>query len=93
MDLRIVGALNMYDDLERKKIEFRIDELSKLLGIPLLPTISSKGIGLDDLVDKVIEMFEGRDKISRHVHINYGKDIEAITKNYSEGKGRQTGYR
>jgi len=77
MDLRIVGALNMYDDLERKKIEFRIEELSKLLGIPFVPTISSRGIGLDDLIDKVIDVFEGKDKVSRHVHINYGKDIES----------------
>lgn len=76
MDLRIVGALNMYDDLERKKIEFRIEELSKLLGIPFVPTISSRGIGLDDLIDKVIDVYEGKDKVSRHVHINYGKDIE-----------------
>jgi ferrous iron transport protein B len=76
MDLRIVGALNMYDDLERKKIEFSNQELSKLLGIPFIPTISSKGIGLDLLIDKVIEVYEGRDVVSRHVHINFGKDVE-----------------
>lgn len=76
MDLRIVGALNMYDDLERKKIEFRNQELSSLLGIPFVPTISSRGIGLDLLLDKVIEVYEGKDEISRHVHINYGKDVE-----------------
>lgn len=76
MDLRIVAALNMYDELERKKLFFNKDELSKLLGIPFIPTISSKGIGLDKLVEKVIEVFEGRDKASRHIHINYGRDIE-----------------
>jgi ferrous iron transport protein B len=76
MDLRIVAALNMYDDLERKKIEFRNQELSRLLGIPFIPTISSKGIGLDLLIDKVIEVYEGRDLVSRHVHINFGKDVE-----------------
>jgi ferrous iron transport protein B len=76
MDLRIVAALNMYDDLERKKIEFRNQELSRLLGIPFVPTISSKGIGLDILIDKVIEVYEGRDEVSRHVHINFGKDVE-----------------
>lgn len=76
MDLRIVCALNMYDELERKKIQFNYNELSKLLGIPFIPTISSKGIGLDSLIEKVIEVFEGRDEITRHVHINYGKDLE-----------------
>lgn len=76
MDLRIVCALNMYDDLERKKIQFNYKELSRLIGIPFIPTISSKGIGLDNLVEKVIEVFEGREKVTRHVHINYGKDLE-----------------
>lgn len=76
MDLRIVGALNMYDELERKKIQFNYTGLSKLTGIPFIPTISSKGIGLETLIDKVIEVFEGRDKITRHIHINYGKDLE-----------------
>jgi len=76
MDLRIVVALNMYDELERKKLHFKRDELAKLLGIPFVPTISSKGIGLKNLMDKVIEVFEGREKISRHIHINYGKDLE-----------------
>lgn len=76
MDLRIVAALNMFDELERKKLIFKRDELAKLLGIPFVPTISSKGIGLENLIDKVIEVFEGREKISRHIHINYGKDLE-----------------
>ena len=76
MDLRIVAALNMYDELERKKLFFNRDEMAALLGIPFIPTISSKGIGLDKLVEKVIEVFEGKDTFSRHIHINYGRDIE-----------------
>jgi ferrous iron transport protein B len=80
MDVRIVAALNMYDELEKKKLFFNKDELAKLLGIPFIPTISSKGIGLESLIDKVIEVFEGKDKISRHVHINYGKELEEAIK-------------
>ncbi len=76
MDLRIVAALNMYDELERRKLNFDYNELGKLLGIPFIPTVSSKGTGLKNLTDKVIEIFEGKDKTSRHIHINYGKDLE-----------------
>ncbi len=76
MDLRIIGALNMYDELERKKMVFNYDEMAQLLGIPFIPTISSKGIGIDNLIDKTIELFEGKDDVSRHIHINYGKDLE-----------------
>lgn len=85
MDLRIVGALNMYDELERKKIQFDYDAFSRLLGIPFVPTISSRGIGLDELTDTVIDVFEGREKIIRHIHINYGNDLEE-----SIGRIRQT---
>ncbi len=81
MDVRIVAALNMYDELEKKNLFFDKDELSKLLGIPFVPTISSRGIGLDNLIDKVIDVFEGKDKLTRHVHINYGKDLEDAIKN------------
>jgi len=81
MDVRIVAALNMFDELEKQKLFFDKDELAKLLGIPFVPTISSKGIGLENLIDKVIDVFEGKDKISRHVHINYGKDLEDAIKN------------
>jgi ferrous iron transport protein B len=76
MDLRIVVALNMFDELEKKKLFLDKEELAKLLGMPLIPTISSKGTGIDDLIDKVIEVFEGKDQFSRHIHINYGKDLE-----------------
>jgi ferrous iron transport protein B len=76
MDLRIVGALNMYDELERKKIQFDYEEFSRLLGIPIVPTISSKGIGLKDLMHTVIDVFEGKNPVMRHIHINYGKDLE-----------------
>lgn len=81
MDLRIVAALNMYDELEKNKLVFNKNELAKLLGIPFVPTISSKGIGLENLIDKVIDVFEGKDPFSRHIHINYGKDIELAINN------------
>jgi len=80
MDLRCIMALNMFDELEKNKLKLDIDELAKLVGIPLIPTVSSKGLGLDNLIDKVIEVFEGKDTISRHIHINYGKDLEESIK-------------
>ena len=80
MDLRVVVALNMFDELEKKNLFFNRDEISKLLGMPFVPTISSKGIGLEKLIDKVIEVFEGSENISRHIHINYGRDLEKSIK-------------
>ncbi len=76
MDLRTILALNMFDEMQKNKLELDQQELAKLIGIPIVPTISSKGIGIDALIDKAIEVFEGKDKFSRHVHISYGKELE-----------------
>ena len=81
MDLRVIMALNMFDELEKNKLKLDKEELSKLVGIPLIPTVSSRGLGLDSLIEKVIEVFEGRDNFSRHIHINYGKELEKSISN------------
>ncbi|MDP4184958.1 MAG: ferrous iron transport protein B, partial [Bacteroidota bacterium] len=49
---------------------------SKMLGIPIVPTVSVKGTGLNELFEKVIEVYEGKNNVIRHIHINYGQDIE-----------------
>jgi ferrous iron transport protein B len=50
--------------------------LGRLLGIPVIPTVSSKGKGIKELFDKIIEVYENRDPAVRHIHINYGTEIE-----------------
>jgi ferrous iron transport protein B len=47
-----------------------------MMGIPIIPTIASKGIGIDELFEKIIDVYEDRDPIVRHIHINYGFIIE-----------------
>ncbi|HOF16211.1 MAG TPA: ferrous iron transport protein B [Bacteroidales bacterium] len=76
MNIKVIIALNMYDELEKSGAEFDYDTLGKMLGIPIIPTIASKGIGIDELLKKIIDVYEDRDPIVRHIHINYGKNIE-----------------
>ncbi|MBI9033106.1 MAG: ferrous iron transport protein B [Bacteroidales bacterium] len=76
MDIRVVGALNMYDELEKKGDQLDTQLLSSILGIPFVPTVGAKNKGLNELLDKIISVFENNDPVSRHIHINYGKDIE-----------------
>jgi ferrous iron transport protein B len=76
MDIKVVIALNMYDELRKKGDEFDFDSLGKMIGIPIIPTISSKGFGIKDLLKKAIEVYEDKDDSVRHIHINYGKDVE-----------------
>jgi ferrous iron transport protein B len=76
MGVQIVIALNMYDELEKKGDVLDHVSLGKLLGVPVVPTVSSKGKGIKDLFDKIIEVYEARDPLVRHIHINYGTEIE-----------------
>jgi ferrous iron transport protein B len=76
MGVQIVIALNMYDELEKKGDILDHTSLGKLLGVPVIPAVSSKGKGIKQLFDKIIEVYENREPVVRHIHINYGIEIE-----------------
>lgn len=80
MDVKVVIALNMYDELEKKKAKLDHKLLSTLLGIPVIPTVAAKGRGIDDLFNKIIEIFEDQAACQRHININYGKETENAIK-------------
>ena len=76
MNMRMVCALNMYDEFERRGDHVKIDTLSNLFGMPMVPTSFKNGTGVKDLFRTVIQVYEGTNKASRHFHINYGHEIE-----------------
>ena len=76
MDIRVVVALNMHDEMLGKGDIFDFEALGKMLGIPFVPTIGTKKKGINELFRKVIDVFEDKDPDVRHIHINYGQDIE-----------------
>ncbi len=76
MGVQIVIALNMYDELEKKGDILDYNSLGKLLGVPVVPTVSSKGRGIKNLFDRIIKVYESREPLIRHIHINYGTEIE-----------------
>ena len=85
MNIRMVCALNMYDEFERRGDHVNIDTLSTLFGIPMIPTSFKNGTGVKELFKAVIQVYEGASKFSRHLHINYGHEIE-------DGISRSTRY-
>ncbi len=76
MDIKVVMALNMWDEFLESGDTFDYASLSKMIGIPMVPTVGSKAKGIEKLFDKIIDVFEDREPIVRHIHINYGKRIE-----------------
>ena len=76
MNMRMVCALNMYDEFERRGDKLDIPTLSSLFGMPMIPTSFKTGRGLKELFRAVIQVYEGKQGTSRHLHINYGHEIE-----------------
>ena len=116
MNVRLVVALNMYDELEKSGSRLDNVQLSRLFGVPMVPTVCRRGEGIDNLFHTIIELYEGADfidadgkmnadiekgmidwhrkfvkdhdygmqadrsedgpRISHHIHINHGTEIE-----------------
>lgn len=76
MNIRMVCALNMYDEFERRGDHADLKVLSTLLGMPFIPTSFKTGMGVKELFKAVIQVYEGTQGASRHIHINYGHEIE-----------------
>lgn len=76
LNLKMVVALNMYDELEADGARLDHGLLGNLLGVPMVPTVSRSGRGITELFDTVIDLYEDRECGARHIHINYGPAIE-----------------
>lgn len=76
MNIKVIIALNMFDELEKKGINLDYDFLGKMMGIPIIPTVAVRGKGLNELMKKITEVYEDKDPVVRHIHINYGNVIE-----------------
>lgn len=76
MDLPMVCALNMYDEFKKRGDSVNLKVLETLFGTPMVPTSFKSGQGVDKLFRTVIQVYEGTNSTARHIHINYGHEIE-----------------
>lgn len=79
MHVRMVCALNMYDETEERGDHIDYEKLSELFGTPMVPTVFTSGRGVKELFHQVIAVYEGKEDESlqfRHIHINHGHEIE-----------------
>lgn len=79
MHLRMVCALNMFDETEQRGDHIDHQKLSELFGVPMVPTVFTTGRGVDQLFREIIATYEGQEDSQpnfRHVHINHGHELE-----------------
>ena len=78
MDVPMIMALNMYDELRESGNQLDIELLGTLLGVPVVPTVGRTGEGVQQLLHEITQIYEGRQKTFRHIHINHGQLLERM---------------
>lgn len=92
MQVPTIVALNMYDELLATGSKFDYEKLSRMVGIPIVPTVSKTGKGVDNLFEKIILMYEGKSAIERKVNVYYGNVIENAISRLNIQLGKQTDF-
>ncbi len=79
----MVIALNMIDMAKGRGLYVDAEALSRLLGVPVIPTVGTKGLGLEELLEAVAQVALG-ERESRPVNIYYGREIEEALRELTE---------
>ncbi len=69
----MVVALNQMDVAEGKGVTINVSELQKFLGVPVIPTIATKGVGIGKLLEKAVKVVRGKTKAKP---ARYGREME-----------------
>lgn len=72
----MVMALNMYDELQKTRDKLDYESLEKMLGFPIVPVIARTGWGIENVLEAIVQVYEGKSKVQKHIHINYGEQME-----------------
>lgn len=75
LNVPVVVALNLMDVVEKAGEVVDPEKLSKILGVPVIPTVAIRGKGLDELVKAASEVALGKTKL-KPLKVSYGRDIE-----------------
>lgn len=82
MNVRMVIALNMYDELQESGNQLDHVKLGQLIGVPMVPTVSRKGTGVEQLFHVIIGIYEGADFLTRDGAVR--PEVLADLKNWHE---------
>lgn len=86
----LILVLNLYDELQARGMQLQIAHLEHDLGIPVVETIATKRLGIDNLSSRIVEVMEKRynyntveRKYSAEIEGNISAICSLLKKNYS----------
>ncbi len=74
MGIPLCGAMNMMDVASSRGITIHPEKLSKLLGIPVIPTVARTGKGVEELLDAALAVKDNPPP--QPLRLSYGHDID-----------------
>ena len=84
MNIPMVVALNMWDELEKSGDKLDIEMMSRLLGARMVPVTAYNGHGVKELLEATMEAIDESEQETRHHNVNYGPLIEDSIKTLSD---------
>ncbi|MBA7635305.1 Fe(2+) transporter FeoB [subsurface metagenome] len=74
LEVNLVVALNMTDVAKSRDYTIDVDQLSELLGAPVVPMVASRNQGTKELFKQIVDTFEG--KTNKKIKLYYGSELE-----------------
>ena len=84
MNIPMVIALNMWDELEKSGDHLDIEMMSRLLGARMVPVTAYNGHGVKEVLQATMEAIDESEQDTLHHNVNYGPLIEDCLKELGE---------
>lgn len=92
MNVKMVIALNMYDELQASGNKLDYEKLSGLIGVPIVPTVGKTGQGIDKLFHVIIESYEGSDFVTKNIRKQVRNEVMSDMENWHKNVEPEEGY-
>jgi ferrous iron transport protein B len=75
MGAKLIVALNMMDMAASRQYQINIKELSRLMGVPVIPMVASRNQGTAELLQTIVDAAQGKTQMSE-LQLRYGREVE-----------------
>jgi len=80
MNIPMVVALNMWDEMEKSGDRLDVEMMSRLIGARMVPLTAHNGRGVKDVLAATMDAINESENETRHHNVNYGTLIEDCLK-------------
>ena len=71
----LIIALNMMDQAESRRYRIDVNALAQEIGAPVVPMVANRNRGTDELLKKIVNVFEGKGS-QKKFKLYYGSELE-----------------